>query len=62
MERRVPEWVETFRRESTRRDILVAIELTGSGDRLGLVKGWVKALRQKGEVKISLTDALREED
>jgi hypothetical protein len=61
MQRTLPEWVETFRRESTRRDLLAAIELTGSGEQLGLIKEWAKALREKWKVKSSLTDALRKE-
>jgi hypothetical protein len=61
MERADELWIDAFKSESTRRDMLIALELVGSGMRMGLVKGWAKVLWEKGEVKISLTDALRKE-
>jgi aminoglycoside phosphotransferase (APT) family kinase protein len=54
-------WVETFRKESMRRDVLVAIELLSTGMRMGLVRGWVKAVKEGRTPKISLTDAIRKE-
>lgn len=56
------QWIKTFRKESTRRDVLVAIELLSTGMRMGLVKGWVKAVADGRTPKMSLTNAMRKEE
>jgi aminoglycoside phosphotransferase (APT) family kinase protein len=59
MARVEPHWAETFRTESTRRDVLVAIELVAMGLRTNTVKGWAEAVGEGRVPKVSLTDAIR---
>lgn len=61
MARLEPRWVETFRRESTRRDVLLAIELVGLAMQPNLVKGWIEAVGEGRELKCTLTEALRKD-
>jgi hypothetical protein len=62
MARIEPSWTQVFSQESTRRDLLVAIELVRMSMRLRLVRGWIGAVGEGGEPRVSLTDALRIHD
>ncbi|KAJ4359049.1 hypothetical protein N0V95_002511 [Ascochyta clinopodiicola] len=59
MQRICPVWMEVFRRERLRHDILLAVEKTGNDGTVKWVKAWLKALMQGDESETSLTDGCR---
>jgi aminoglycoside phosphotransferase (APT) family kinase protein len=59
MARVEPPWIEVFKRESTRRDVLVAIELLGQGRCMGLIRRWAQTVARCDYSEISLTDRIR---
>lgn len=54
-----PRWVEVFKRESTRRDVMLAIDNTSVAWRVKNVIGWAGALNEGREPRVSLTDVDR---
>ncbi|KAH7095637.1 kinase-like domain-containing protein [Paraphoma chrysanthemicola] len=59
MARVEPEWVDVFREQGARRDVLVAAELVGQGRCLGMIRKWIADVARGGKRVVSLTDRLR---
>ncbi|KZM21785.1 transferase [Ascochyta rabiei] len=59
MQRISPDWMEVFRRERLRYDILLAVEKSGNDGTVKWVKAWLKALMQGAELETSLKDGCR---
>lgn len=59
MERISPQWMETFRHERVRHDIVLAIKYATQEMTMGPVRGWLGMLARGDVPKTSLTDASR---
>lgn len=54
-----PGWKKVFEQESTRRDVMLAMDLTSMCMSTNAVRGWIGALRVEREPRVSLTDVNR---